>query len=149
VLGIGFLLFVSLLVSASFSVVCIWIGGVVGFHWVAQAVDVVVSAVVVTGLFAMIFKVLLVVRVAWSDVWFGAFVTSVLFTAGKSLIALYLSQTGIGSAYGAAGSIVVLMVWVYYASVILLFGAQLTQARAKWKDHRRARAASAASGAAP
>jgi len=149
VLGIGFLLLVSLLVSASLSAVCTWIGGVAGSHWVAQAVDVVVSAVVVTGLFAMIFKVLPAVRVAWSDVWFGAFVTSVLFTAGKSLIALYLSQTGIGSAYGAAGSIVVLMVWVYYASVILLFGAQLTQARAKWKDHRRARAAFAASGAAP
>lgn len=146
VLGIGFLLLVSLLVSAALSALCTWIGGeVAGSHWVAQAIDVLVSAVVVMGLFAMIFKVLPAVRVAWSDVWFGAFVTSVLFTAGKNLIALYLSRAGVGSAYGAAGSIVVLMVWVYYASVILLFGAQLTQARASG----RARAASAAAGAAP
>ena len=70
-------------------------------------------------------------EVAWDDVWFGAVTTSVLFTLGKQIIGLYLGRAGVGSAYGAAGSLVVMTVWVYYASLILFFGAELTYVRSR------------------
>jgi membrane protein len=90
-----------------------------------------------TVLFAMIFKLLPDARIAWGDVWFGALATAVLFAIGKSAIGLYLGKAGIGSAYGAAGSFVVMLVWVYYSAQVLLFGAELTQV---WAN-RRGRAA--------
>ena len=99
------------------------------------------SLLVTALLFALIFKVLPDADVAWDDVWFGAVATSVLFTLGKQVIGLYLGRTGVGSAYGAAGSLVVMTVWVYYASLILFFGAELTYVRS-----RRRRESSAAPG---
>jgi len=89
------------------------------------------SLLVTALLFALIFKVLPDADVAWDDVWFGAVATSVLFTLGKQVIGLYLGRTGVGSAYGAAGSLVVMTVWVYYASLILFFGAELTYVRSR------------------
>ena len=130
VLGVGFLLLVSLVVSA--------VVAAVGETAVAdlsepalllKTTNVVVSLVVVTILFAAIFKVLPDAQVAWRDVWMGAVTTSVLFTVGKSFIGLYLGHTTLGSPYGAAGSVVVMTVWVFYASLIVLFGAVLTYVR--------------------
>ena len=86
-----------------------------------------ISFALITLLFALIFKVLPDRAIAWKDVWIGAAFTSLLFTGGKYLIGLYLGQGSVTSAYGAAGSLVVILLWVYYASQILLFGAQFTQ----------------------
>jgi membrane protein len=132
VLGIGFLLLVSLLVNAGLSAVGDSARGAVGdAPAVLYAVDTMISLVVVTLLFGLMFKVLPEAQVAWRDVWVGAIVTSVLFTLGKHLIGLYLGRASVGSAYGAAGSLVVLTVWVYYASMIVFLGAKLTHLRAR------------------
>src|SRR5205823_6766881 len=77
--------------------------------------------------FALIFKLLPDVRIAWRDVWVGALLTTVLFMVGKGLIGLYLGRSGLGSAYGAAGSLVALLVWIYYSAQILFFGAEFTK----------------------
>ena len=90
----------------------------------------------ITVLFALIFKYLPELTIAWRDVWIGAFTTAVLFVLGKSAIGLYLGHASIGSAYGAAGSFVVLLVWVYYSAQILLFGAELTQVYAQQRSER-------------
>src|SRR6185503_12637916 len=86
---------------------------------------------VITGLFALIFKVIPDVEIAWGDVWAGAGVTALLFTLGKSLLGFYLGKASVGSSYGAAGSLVVLVVWVYYSAQILFLGAELTQVLAR------------------
>jgi membrane protein len=126
VLGVAFLLLVSLIVSAALSA----LGGLLG-EWhvsvLGQVADAVVSLVVITLLFAMIFRFLPDVRVAWRDVWLGATLTAVLFIAGKFAIGLYLGSTGAASAYGAVGSLAVLLIWLYYSAQIFLFGAELTQ----------------------
>jgi membrane protein len=93
-------------------------------------VNILVSLVVITTLFAMIFKVLPDVKIAWRDVWIGAAATAALFTAGKFLLGLYLGSNATVSAYGAAGSIVLILLWVYYSAQILFFGAELTQVQA-------------------
>ncbi len=127
VLGVGFLLLVSLVVSAGLAAIGESAGATVGDSLlVLYAVNALISVVVITLLFAMIFKVLPDTYVAWRDVWFGALTTSALFTLGKFVIGAYLGRASIGSAYGAAGSVVVLTVWVYYASLIIFFGAKLT-----------------------
>ena len=127
-LGTGFLLLVSLVLSAAISAFGKWFGGwLPAPEVVLQGLELVVSLAVVTGLFALIFKVLPDAKVAWSDVWIGAFLTSLLFTIGKFAIGLYLGKSDVGSAYGAAGSLVILLVWVYYSAQILLFGAEFTQ----------------------
>jgi|RhiMethySRZTD1v2_1073278.scaffolds.fasta_scaffold139980_2 membrane protein len=132
VFGIGFLLMVSLVVSAAVSALGDWAGGPFDTSPVAlQVVNVLGSLAVIALLFAMIFKFLPDVHVAWREVWFGALATSVLFTAGKYVIGLYLGRASVGSAYGAAGSVVVVMVWVYYASLIVFFGAELTHVHAQ------------------
>jgi membrane protein len=87
-----------------------------------------VSLGVVAGLFALIFRLLPDVRLAWRNVWLGAIVTAILFTIGKGLLALYIRVAGVGSAHGAAGSLVIVLVWVYDSSQILFFGAELTRA---------------------
>jgi membrane protein len=92
-----------------------------------QVVNAVVSLGIITLLFAMIFKILPDVRIAWKDVWVGAFVTGVLFTLGKFLLGLWLGKNAAVSAYGAAGSLVLVLLWVYYSSQILFFGAEITQ----------------------
>ncbi len=119
--GIGFLMLVSLAVSAALSL--IFSGA--GTNW--GMVDVLASLFIYTLLFAMIFKVLPDVKVAWRDVWIGALITAILFDVGKYAIGKYLGYSGFGSAYGAAGSLVVLLVWVYYSSLIMFFGAELAQ----------------------
>lgn len=126
VLGVAFLLLVSLMISAALTAIVSlfgdWQAGIVG-----AIVNGVVSFVVITLLFAMIFKYLPDAKVAWSDVWLGAAMTALLFEFGKFLIALYVGHSGIASAYGAAGSLAVILVWVYYSSAIFLFGAEFTK----------------------
>ena len=131
VLAVGFLLLVSLVISAAVAAIGEALGGVSNAGIVLEALNLLVSLIVVTALFATIFKVLPDAPVAWHDVWVGAVTTSVLFTVGKSLIGLYLGRTSIGSPYGAAGSLVVMTVWVFYASMIVFLGAELTYLRSK------------------
>lgn len=128
VVGVGFLLLVSLVVSAGVAAAGETLAGfgAVG-EALAQLAVAIVSLVVITVLFAMIFKILPDAEVSWSDVWVGAFATAVLFVLGKTAIGLYLGHASIGSTYGAAGSFVVLLVWVYYSAQILLLGAEFTQ----------------------
>lgn len=128
VVGVGFLLLTSLLVSAALAALDKYMGNTFpGVAVVWQAANVVVSLGVVTLLFAMIYKVLPDVKLAWSDVWVGALVTAGLFTLGKLLIGLYLGTSSFASSYGAAGSVVVLLVWVYYSAQIILLGAEFTR----------------------
>lgn len=127
VLGIGLLLVLSLIVStvlaALVEFLSHWLPGSVSL-W--QAVDLLSTLLIVTVLFAVIYKILPDVKIAWSDVWIGAAVTAVLFALGRYLIGLYLSRVGVASLYGAAGSLVVILLWVYYSAQILLFGAEFT-----------------------
>ncbi len=92
-----------------------------------QIVNLIISIGVITVLFALIFKFLPDAEIAWRDVWLGAFVTAVLFSLGKFLIGLYLGNSAVGSSFGAAGSLVLLLLWIYYSAQILLFGAEFTQ----------------------
>jgi membrane protein len=127
-LGTGFLLLVSLVLSAALAAFGKWFGGwLPAPEFVLQALDLIISLAVITGLFAMMFKTLPDARMAWSDVWVGAALTALFFTLGKFAIGLYLGKSDVGSAYGAAGSLVILLVWVYYATQIVLFGAEFTQ----------------------
>ncbi len=127
-LGTGFLLLVSLVLSAALSAFGKWFGGwLPAPELVLQALELLISLAVITGLFAMMFKVLPDAEVAWRDVWVGAALTALLFTIGKFAIGLYLGKSDVGSAYGAAGSLVIVLVWVYYSAQILLFGAEFTQ----------------------
>ena len=127
ILVIGFLLLVSLVLSAAIVAIGDWWGPWFGrMRWLLEALNFVVSFIVVTALFAMIYKVLPRVRIAWRDVWIGAAVTALLFTAGKFLIGLYIGKSGVSSGFGAAGSVVVLLVWVYYSAQIFLLGAEFT-----------------------
>jgi membrane protein len=129
VLGIGFLLLVSLLFSAAIAAAGKFFGA---FLPVPEAVlhllNALLSFVAVTILFALLYKVVPDVRIEWRDVWVGAAVTSALFSIGKLLIGLYLGKASVGSAYGAAGSLVVFLVWVYYSAQIFFLGAAFTQA---------------------
>jgi membrane protein len=127
VLVIGFLLLVSLGVSAVISGVQGVMGGLGAAPLVAQAVNVIVSLLVTSTLFALLFKVLPDVDIAWQDVRRGAFVTAVLFAIGKQLIGVYLGNSSLASAYGAAGSFAVVLVWVYYSAQLILLGAEFTQ----------------------
>ncbi len=132
VLGVAFLLLVSLVVSAFMAAATQALGNILpGPDFIAHAVDLVVTLGVVTLLFALIFKYLPDVKIAWRDVWLGAAVTAVLFTLGKYAIGVYLGTAGIGSAYGAAGSLVIVLIWAYYSAQILFFGAELTQVYAR------------------
>jgi len=127
ILGLVFLLIVSLLLSASLAAIGRWGVADVG-HWgtVVEVANIAASFAVTALLFAMIYKLLPRERVAWRDVWVGALVTSLLFTIGKYGIGLYIGKAGVASAYGAAGSLVVLLVWVYYSAQIFLLGAEFT-----------------------
>ncbi len=128
VLGTGFLLLVSLVLSAGLSAFGKWFGGWLPVsEFVLQLLNIMVSIVVITCLFAMMFKLLPDATVAWKDVWIGAFLTAVLFTVGKFAIGIYLGKSDIGSSYGAAASLVILLVWVYYSAQIFLLGAEFTQ----------------------
>jgi membrane protein len=127
VLGTGFLLMVSLVVSAGLAAVGdTFSGWLPAPEAILEALNFVISFGVITILFAMIFKILPDVKIQWSDVWIGSVVTALLFTVGKFLIGLYLGKSDIGTAFGAAGSLVILLVWIYYSAQILLFGAEFT-----------------------
>ena len=128
VVAIGFLLMVSLAVSAALAALSGWLGRrSPGLPLLWNAVNVLISLGVITVLFAMLYRFLPDVRLRWRDVWIGALVTAVLFTIGKQLIGLYLGQSSTASSYGAAGSVVVLLLWVYYSSQIVLLGAEFTR----------------------
>src|SRR3989454_10346844 len=123
ILGIAFLLMVSLVLSAVVSALGRW--------WGLHLLDLGLSFVLTTALFAMIYKVIPRVRIAWRDVWVGAAVTAALFAMGKWLIGLYLGKSSVSSAFGAAGSLVVLMLWVDYSSQIFFLGAEFTRVYAE------------------
>ena len=127
VLGTGFLLLVSLVLSAALAAFGkMFQGRLPGHEGLLHLADLAISFGVITLLFAMMFKLLPDAKIAWRDVWIGAGLTSVLFTVGKFAIGMYLGKADVGSAYGAAGSLVILLVWVYYSSQILLYGAEFT-----------------------
>ncbi len=129
VLAIGFVLLVSLLLSVAMQVVVAFASQWLPVPaWAMVTLEIGISLTVVTLLFAAIFKILPDVVLSWRDVMLGAFITAVLFTAGRSLIALYLANTATASTYGAAGSLVLLLLWVYYSSLIMLYGAAVTRA---------------------
>lgn len=128
ILGIGFLLLVSLVASSVIAGFANYFRAMLpGLDTLVQLANFVLSFGMVTLLFAMIFRFMPDVHITWGDVWFGAAVTSMLFAIGKFAIGLYLGNSSIGSTYGAAGSVVVLLVWVFYSAQILFFGAEITQ----------------------
>lgn len=128
VLGTGFLLLVSLVISAGLAAMGEFFTGLLpSGEVVLQVVNFIVSLAVITVLFALIFKYIPDAEIAWGDVWIGASVTALLFTAGKILIGLYIGHSSFSSTYGAAASLVVILLWVYYSAQILFFGAEFTQ----------------------
>jgi len=127
ILGIGFLLIVSLAFSAALHALSRWWDTESpGWSTFSGATQVALSLLLVTAVFALIYKTMPRARVDWRDVWVGATVTSVLFIAGKALIGLYIGRSGVTSAFGAAASLIVVLLWVYYSAQIFLFGAEFT-----------------------
>jgi len=138
ILGIGLLLFLSLVVSAVLAAVHQLLAEYLPvLSGLLPALNFLISLLMITALFALIFKVLPDARMDWRDVWLGAAVTALLFTVGKTLIALYLGRTGRTSVYGAAASLVVLLLWVYYSAQILLVGAEFTEVYSRRHGSRR------------
>ena len=132
VLAIGFLLLVSLVISAVLSGISkMDLNLLPGLASLWQLLNFAVSFGFITVLFALIYKYLPDVKIRWKDVWVGAIITALLFGLGKYLIGLYLGRGSLGSAYGAAGSLIVFLAWVFYSAQILLFGAELTQVYAR------------------
>lgn len=132
VLATGFLLLVSLVFSAALAGLGTNLQGTFpALEAVWHIINFVITFLVVTLLFALIYKFVPDAKIAWNDVWVGALITALLFSVGKILIGMYLGKSSIGSAYGAAGSLVVMIVWIYYSAQILFFGAELTQVYAK------------------
>jgi membrane protein len=128
VVGAGFLLLVSLVVSAGINALSTFLQNRVDLPFdLMQIVNIIFSIAILFALFGLIYKVLPDVHISWGDVWVGSLVTALLFTLGKYLIGLYLGTNTLGSTYGAAGSLVVLLLWVYYSSMILFLGAEFTQ----------------------
>jgi membrane protein len=137
VLGVGFLLMVSLLVSAGLEGVGAWLGAFMQhWHGVVSGLDVVLGFAIATVLFAMIYKYVPREQITWGDVWVGALVTATLFSVGKLVIIVYLGRVAFASAYGAAGSFVVLLLWVYYSAQIFLLGAEFTYSYAYERGSR-------------
>jgi membrane protein len=127
ILGVGFLLLVSLLASAALAALGTWLGSfLVQWQVILPALDLLLSLGLSTVLFAMIYKYVPKEEIDWGDVWIGGLVTACLFTIGKLLIGLYLGRSSFSSAYGAAGSIMVLLLWIYYSAQIFLLGAEFT-----------------------
>lgn len=127
ILGIAFLLMVSLVMSAAISALGKWWSGAFGeWELLLQAVNALVGYAMTTVVFALIYKYIPRVAVSWRDVWLGAAVTALLFTIGRTLIGLYIGKSGIASGFGAAGSVAIIFVWVYYSAQIFLLGAEFT-----------------------
>lgn len=134
ILGLGFLLLVSLVSSAAIAALGGWANGVLpGWETLLHLINIALSLGIATLLFAMIYKIMPQVKVGWRDVWVGAGVTALLFEVGKLLIGLYIGKSSVTSSFAAAGSLVVLLVWVYYSAQIFLLGAEFTWAYAN--DH--------------
>jgi membrane protein len=135
VLIIGALLLLALAIETTLTVLARYVGPeeIPGGVYLWRGVDLIVSFGLLTLLFATLYKVLPDVRIDWGDVWVGAAVTAVLFSMGNYLIGLYVGYSSAASAYGAAGSLVVILLWVYYSSQVFLFGAEFTHAYAKWR----------------
>ncbi len=132
VLGIGFLLLVSLLLSTAIDA----FGAFVMGRWpalqvAAHAINILLSLAIITVLFALIYKILPNVKLKWHDVWTGAFVTALLFSIGKFLIGFYLGRASTASPYGAAGSVIVILLWLYYSAQIVYLGAEFTKVHAR------------------
>lgn len=137
ILTIGFLLLVSLGVSAVLAALQkYWTGSFAGTGWLLEGLNSLFSFLVVFALFASIYKWLPAARIAWRDVGIGAAITAALFTLGKFLIGLYLGNSQLAAGFGAAGSLVVILVWVYYSSQIFFMGAELTRAYAGYRATR-------------
>jgi membrane protein len=137
IIGISFLMLVSMLFSAALAAITAYFEYLLpGASFVWYLIDAAASFSIVVLLFACIFKIIPDVDLEWQDVWTGATVTAGLFVAGKQAITLYLGRTGVGSAYGAAGSVLIVLAWVYYSSQILFLGAEFTKLYA---EHRRTR----------
>ncbi len=138
ILGVGFLLIVSLLIAAALSAIeAWWLPRLGGWDTLVTTLSAVIGFGLVTLLFAMIYKLMPRVRIAWSDVWIGAIVTAALFAIGRQLIGVYIGRGAVGSGFGAAGSLVAVLVWVYYSAQIFLFGAEFTRVVAHRLGSRR------------
>ena len=138
ILGLGFLVMVSLLLSAGLAAAeKWWAPRVGGEEIVARGLNPLIGLGMTTLLFAAIYKIMPRVRIAWSDVWVGAFVTALLFSLGRVLIGLYIGRSAVASGFGAAGSLVVVLVWVYYSAQIFLLGAEFTWVYAHQRGSRR------------
>lgn len=132
VLGVGFLLLVSLIISAALSGLNHYLSSAIpGIDFLWQALDFCLSFAVITVLFALMYRYLPDVKISWDDVKIGAIITALLFTLGKFALGLYLGRGSFGSVYGAAGSLIIILVWVYYSAQILFFGAEFTQVYAR------------------
>ena len=144
ILGLGFLLIVSLLASAALAALqAWWLPRLAGWQALLDVLGTAFDFGLVTLLFALIYKLMPRVRIAWSDVWVGAVVTAALFAVGRQLIGLYIGRGAVGSGFGAAGSLVAVLVWVYYSAQIFLFGAEFTWVFAHRVGSRRGSAATA------
>lgn len=138
VLGIGFLLLVSLIIDAGLSALGSYLeSSFSGATVILQILNNIVAFSIAMLLFAMIFKLLPAVTITWHDVWTGSLVTAVLFTLGKFLIGYYLGKSNVASSYGAAASVITILLWIYYSSLILLYGAEFTKAYAESRGSRR------------
>lgn len=138
VLGLAFLLLVSLVVSTGLAALGQWAGGFFpGMETLLQALNTIITFFITTILFAMIFKFMPQARIAWKDVWIGAFVTAILFEVGKILIGMYVGKSASVSVLAAAGSLIILLIWVYYAAQVFLLGAEFTWIYARhYGSHR-------------
>lgn len=140
-LAIGFLLLVSLASSAAVSALgSLWASYFPGAAFLLRLLELALSIALAAALFALVYKILPSVRIAWRDVWFGAIATAVLFTVGKWLIGLYIAKSAVASPFGAAGTLVVVMVWVYYSAQIFFLGAEVTRAYSQMRAGRLPRA---------
>lgn len=138
ILTLAFLLLVSLVVSTLLAALGSWVGGgIPGWGVLLQAVNEAITLGILTLLFAMIYRFMPQVSVAWRDVWAGAFVTAVMFEIGKFLIGLYMAKASVASSYAAAGSLVIVLIWVYYAAQVFLLGAEFTRVYAETHGSRR------------
>ena len=138
VISIGFLLLVSLVLNTFISVfnnlLTDWFSGITSY--IIPGTNLILSLIIITVVFAMIYKILPDARVRWADVWVGAFVTTLLFLLGKYLIGFYLGTSSLSTTYGAAGSLVLLLIWVYYSSIIIFVGAEFTYVYSKEVGHQ-------------